>query len=93
MTVSFELLETYTGFRDVEVPGAEGEEPTTQQVPTNSVKVSFTDGTVTHSREVNVCFDENGAYDHDATLIRCEEVARGVEHKIAVGVVRSAEGV
>lgn len=49
--------------------------------------VTFTDGTITHQREVNVCFDADGAYDADATLVRIGEVARGVEQKIAAGVI------
>lgn len=88
MAVTFELDEEYTGFRTVEVPPAEeGGEATTQEVPTRSISVTFTDGTITHKREVNVCFDSEGEYDPDATLLRIEEVARGVDNKIAVGVI------
>lgn len=88
MAVTFELDEEYTGFRTVEVPPAEeGGEVTTQEVPTRSISVTFTDGTITHKREVNVCFDSEGEYDPDATLLRIEEVARGVDNKIAVGVI------
>lgn len=87
MAVTFTLDEEYTGFRTVEMPAAEGEETTSEQVPTRSVSVTFTDGTITHKREVNVCFDADGAYDAEATLVRIEEVARGVEQKIAAGVI------
>lgn len=86
-SVTFTLNEEYTGFRTVEMPGAEGEETTTEQVATRTVSVTFTDGTITHQREVNVCFDADGAYDDAATQIRLGEVARGVESKIAAGVI------
>ena len=87
MTVTFTLDEEYTGFRTVEMPAAEGEETTSEQVQTRSISVTFTNGTITHQREVNVCLDAEGAYDHEATLARIGEVARGVEQKIAAGVI------
>ena len=88
MTVTFELDEEYTGFRTVEVPSTEeGGEAVTQEVPTRSITVTFTNGTITHQRDVNVCFDSEGEYDPDATLLRIEEVARGVDNKIAVGLI------
>ena len=49
-----------------------------------SVDVTFTDGTITHTRGVNAVFTE-GVYDAEATETRVSEVALGVEHKIAVG--------
>lgn len=87
MAVTFTLNEEYTGVRTVEIPAMEGEEARTELHPTRSISVTFTDGTITHQREVNVCFDADGAYDADATLARIEEVARGVEQKIAAGVI------
>jgi hypothetical protein len=87
MTVTFTIDAEYTGFRTVERAAEEGQEPTTEQVPTKAIQATFTDGTLTHQREVNVCFDSEGAYDHEATLVRLEEVARGVEAKIAAGVI------
>lgn len=87
MAVTYTLNEEYTGFRTVEMPAAEGEETTTEQVATRTVNVTFTDGTITHQREVNVCFDAEGNYDADATLVRIGEVAMGVEQKIAAGVI------
>ena len=51
-----------------------------------TVEVTFTDGTITHTRGVNAVFTD-GAYDAEATEIRVFEVARGVEHKIAVGAI------
>lgn len=50
------------------------------------VEVTFTDGTITHTRNVNAVFVD-GVYDADATETRVGEVARGVEHKIAAGVI------
>jgi hypothetical protein len=87
-SVTYTLNEEFTGFRTVEVPATEeGGEPTTEEVATRSISVTFTNGTITHQREVNVCFDADGAYDADATLVRIGEVARGVEQKIAAGVI------
>ena len=87
MAVTFTLNEEYTGFRTVEIAAMEGEEATTEQHPTRSVSVTFTDGAITHQREVNVCFDSEGNYDEEATMVRIGEVARGVEQKIAAGVI------
>jgi len=51
-----------------------------------TVNVSFTDGTITHERSVNAVYTD-GVYDAEATEIRVGEVARGVENKIALGVI------
>ena len=51
-----------------------------------TVEVTFTDETTTHTRDVNAVFTD-GAYDAEATEIRVSELARGVEHKIAVGAI------
>lgn len=59
----------------------------TYQAPADSdtsVHVTFTDGVVTHVRDVNAVFVD-GVYDSDATQIRVGEVAMGVENKIALG--------
>lgn len=50
------------------------------------VEVTFTDGTITHTRSVNAVFVD-GVYDADATETRVSEVGAGVEHKIAAGVI------
>ena len=55
-----------------------------------TVDVSFTDGTITHNRQVNAVFTD-GVYDAEATETRVAEVAKGVEHKIAVGVVTNPD--
>ena len=58
--------------------------PPSESEPT--VMVTFTDGTITHERSVNAVFTD-GSYDAEATETRVAEVALGVEHKIAVGVI------
>jgi len=50
------------------------------------VEVTFTDGTITHTRSVNAVFTD-GSYDATATETRVGEVGAGVEHKIAAGVI------
>jgi len=57
---------------------------------TKTVDVSFTDGTITHNRQVNAVFTD-GVYDADATETRVAEVSKGVEHKIAVGVITNLD--
>jgi hypothetical protein len=56
-----------------------------------SVPVTFTEGDVVHSRDVNACLDEAGDYDPQATSERVQEVAAGVAVKIALGVIRKAK--
>ena len=55
-----------------------------------TVNVTFTDGVVTHIRDVNAVFTD-GAYDAEATEVRVGEVAWGVESKIAVGAISMAD--
>lgn len=52
-----------------------------------TVPVTFTSGDIVHSRDVNAVLKEDGSYDRAATKARVEEVARGVAHKIGVGVI------
>ena len=88
MTVTYELLEEFTGTRSTEMPDMENTgETITQNISCEDISVRFTNGTITHERTVNICRDAEGNYDADATLVRIGEVARGVEHKIAVGVI------
>ena len=90
MTVTYELLEEYTGTRSQEMPDPDNEgETLTSEVDCRDINVRFTSDTpeVTHERSVNVSFDADGAYDAAATLVRIGEVGAGVEHKIASGVV------
>lgn len=90
MSVTYELLEEYTGTRTTEMPDPDNEgETVTSQVDCRDVQVRFTcsDTECVHERSVNVCFDADGAYDAEATLVRVGEVASGVGHKIACGVI------
>lgn len=90
MSVTYELLEEYTGTRTQEMPDPDNEgETLSSEVACRDIKVKFTcaDSGCTHERSVNVCFDADGAYDEAATLVRVQEVANGVGHKIAAGVI------
>jgi hypothetical protein len=90
MAVTFELLEEFTGYRTNEMPDPENEgETITSESTCRDIQVRFTcaDSGCVHERSVNVCFDAEGVYDHEATLVRVGEVAMGVEHKIACGVI------
>ena len=90
MSVTYELLEEYTGTRTTEMPDPDNEgETVTSQVDCRDVQVRFTCGDTdcVHERSVNVCFDADGAYDAEATLVHVGEVASGVGHKIACGVI------
>ena len=89
MTVTYELLEEFTGTRNNEMPDPDNEgETITSESACRDIKVKFTcsDSGCTHERSVNVCFVD-GAYDHEATLVRVGEVGNGVAHKIACGVI------
>lgn len=55
-----------------------------------AVPVTFTSGPVVHERDVNAVVKDDGSYDRVATKARVEEVARGVGHKIALGVITVA---
>lgn len=52
-----------------------------------TVSVTFTHSGVTHRRSVNACLTDDGTYDAATTANRVAEVAKGVEHKIAVGAI------
>lgn len=56
-----------------------------------SVRVTFTSGEVVHKRDVNAVLKADGSYDKAATKARVEEVAMGVAHKIAAGVITVPE--
>ena len=90
MAVTFELLETFTGTRTNEMtdPDNEGQTIEAVQEDVRDIQVRFTseDSGCVHERSVNVVFTE-GAYDEELTLERIQEVANGVEHKIACGVI------
>lgn len=90
MSITFELLEEFTGTRTTEMPDPENEGQTIESVQDNvrDVQVRFTceDSGCVHERSVNVVFTD-GEYDAELTLERIQEVANGVEHKIACGVI------
>lgn len=90
MAVTYTLKETFTGKRTVTMPDPNNEGQTIDStVDVTDIKVEFKSDSpdVTHTRQVNVCFDSSGSYDEAATKLRCEEVARGVENKINLGVI------
>ena len=90
MSITYELLEEFTGTRTNEMPDPENEgETITSESACRDIQVRFTCGDTdcVHERSVNVCFDADGAYDHEATLVRVGEVANGVGHKMACGVI------
>ncbi len=88
MPVTWTKLETFTGSRTTSMPDPANEGETIETTSDcRDIHVRFTDGTVTHERNVNVCYDADGNYDETATDIRIGEVALGVENKIAVGAI------
>jgi len=90
MSVTYKLLEEFTGTRAAEMPDPENEG---EMIPVDTdcrdVQVRFTCSVTgcVHERSVNVCLDGDGVYDAEATLVRVGEVASGVAHKIACGVI------
>lgn len=54
---------------------------------TRTVPVTFTSGGIIHKRAVNAVLKDDGSYDKAATRERVADVGRGVEHKIALGVI------
>jgi hypothetical protein len=95
MSVTYELLETFTGTRVNEMPDPDNEGQATEVTQENvrDIKVRFTctDSGCVHERSVNVVFDSEGNYDNDATLERCGEVARGVKAKMECGAIVAPE--
>jgi hypothetical protein len=53
----------------------------------DTVSVTFTQGTVVFTRDVNIVKDSAGAYSPEDTADRVAQVAIGVAHKIAIGVI------
>jgi len=92
MAITFTKNETFDGTRvhTIPDPDNEGETITETTSGIRDIEVTFTsdDPAITHTRMVNVCFEADGTtYDSDATDARIAEVAAGVEHKIAAGVI------
>ena len=93
MAITYIKNETFDGTRVQMMPDPDNEGETINETVTGvrDIKVTFTDGTITHSRFVNVCFEADGTtYDEAATEARIVEVGNGVENKIAVGVIANA---
>lgn len=59
---------------------------------TRSVPVTFTSGDIKHERSVNAVLKDDGTFDKAATKARVDEVARGVAHKIGLGVLTAPVG-
>jgi len=92
MAVTWTKLETFTGSRTISTPDPDNLDQNIETTVTcHDINVRFTDGTITHERPVNVCYDADGNYDEDATDIRIGQVALGVENKIAVGAITGPE--
>lgn len=92
MAITYKLDETFTGKRTSSMPDPDNEGKTIEtETDVNDIIVTFTDDSYTpnktHTRNVNVVYDADGAYDNAATLVRIEEVMAGVEHKMKLGVV------
>jgi hypothetical protein len=92
MAITFTKNETFDGTRvhTMPDPDNEGETITETTSGIRDIEVTFTqdDPEITHTRMVNVCFESDGTtYDSDATDARIAEVAAGVAHKIAAGVI------
>lgn len=88
MPVTWTKLETFTGTRTQASPDPDNLDETIETtVDCRDIEVEFTDGTITHTRMVNVCYDADGNYDDAETDIRIGQMAVGVENKIAVGVI------
>jgi len=90
MAVTYTLKETFTGKRTTTAPDPEDASKTidtTADVTDIIVEFKSDSPDITHTRNVNVCYDSSGNYDDTATKARCAEVLAGVEHKIKVGVI------
>jgi hypothetical protein len=58
---------------------------------TGTVPVRFEHDGKVHKRPVNAVLKEDGTYDATATAERVEQVATGVEHKFALGLLGEAD--
>ncbi len=86
MAVTYTLKETFTGKRTQVMPDPDNDgETLTMEISVQDIVVEFAKDGKKYTRNVNVVFDSDGNYDDAATKERCEQVAMGVENKIAVG--------
>jgi len=90
MAITYKRDETFTGKRKSTIPDPESESGTKEiESDVIDIIVTFTDGTITHTRNVNVCFEADGTtYDEDATKERIEQVMLGVQNKMALGLIQ-----
>ena len=89
MAITYKRDETFTGKRKSTMPDPESESGTKEiESDVIDIIVTFTDGTITHTRNVNVCYDGSGKYDEDATKERIEQVMLGVQNKMALGLIQ-----
>ncbi len=92
MAITYTLKETFNGKRTTTMPDPDNEGETidtTADVTDIIVEFKSDDPDITHTRNVNVCYDGSGNYDDTATKARCAEVALGVENKIALGEINA----
>lgn len=59
---------------------------------TGSVPVTFEADGKSHTRDVNAVIGADGKHDRAATVARVEEVAAGVAHKFAAGLLGNPVG-
>ena len=90
MAITYKRDETFTGKRKSTIPDPESESGTKEiESDVIDIIVTFTDGTITHTRNVNVCFEADGTtYDEAATKERIEQVMLGVQNKMALGLLQ-----
>lgn len=89
MTVTYTLKETFTGKRTQVMPDPEDlEQKVTIETSVVDIVVEFAKDGKKYTRNVNVVFDSDGNYDDAATKERCEQVAMGVENKIAANAIQ-----
>lgn len=92
MAITYKIDETFTGKRTTQMPDPDNEGTTIDTEETvRDIIVTFKstapDPIVTHTRNINVCYDSDGKYDHTATVARIEEVKMGFAAKVANGVL------
>ena len=89
MAVTYTLKETFTGKRTQVMPDPEDlEQKVTIETSVVDIVVEFAKDGKKYTRNVNVVFDSDGNYDDTATKQRCEQVAMGVENKIAANAIQ-----
>ena len=89
MTVTYTLKETFTGKRTQVMPDPEDlEQKVTIETSVVDIVVEFAKDGKKYTRNVNVVFDSDCNYDDAATKERFEQVALGVENKIAANAIQ-----